>query len=388
MRVEGDIQVHALIDSLTVGGAEMLLAEFAPVARSAGIELSVGYLSGDEGSPAAGRLRESGVEPGYVPLGSLKDPSALRRVRRHLVGVGPDLVHTHLEYADLIGGVAARSLRIPAVSTLHAAEWPTRGRAGARSRLAAMVRRRYAHRVIAVSENARSSYLARGWDVPEHVVTIHNGIAGRAEPGTGARVRAQLGLGPDDLVVAVVAALRPEKGHEIAAAACGRLVERFPKLRLLVVGDGEDRESVERALAPLGPRAIRTGYRDDVMAVLDASDVLLAPSYTDAFPTALIEAMAAGVPVVASAVGGIPEIVDDGATGLLVAPPPRPDGIAEALARALERPELRCALGRAARERFERRFSAVRWAQETRGIYETVLEGTRAGGRHPRARLS
>jgi len=373
MSVEDGIRVHALIDSLTVGGAEMLLAEFAPVARAAGVELSVGYLSGDEGSPAAMRLRAAGVEPQLVPLGSLKDPSALPRVRHHIAGIGPDLVHTHLEYADLVGGLAARSLRIPAVSTLHAAEWPTRGRAGARSRLAAVVRRRCARRVIAVSESARTSYLATGRDVSERVVTVHNGITGRAEPGAGRTVRAELGLEPDGLVVAVVAALRPEKGHEVAAAACLQLAGRFPALRLVVVGDGDHRASVDRALAPLGPRAVRTGYRDDVMAVLDACDVVLAPSYTDAFPTALIEAMAASVPVVATAVGGVAEIVEDGVTGLLVAPPPQAERVAETLAAALEHAALRHRLGQAGLERFERAFSPVRWAEETRRVYEAVL---------------
>lgn len=377
LRQGEQIHVHALIDSLRVGGAEMLLAEFAPVARTVGVDLSVGYLSGEQDSLAALRLRANGIEPVFVPLGSLKDPSALRRVRRHLASVAPDLLHTHLEYADLVGGLVARSLRIPAVSTLHAAEWPSGGRSGARSRLAALVRRRCAARVIAVSASARTSYLATGWDLPERLVTVHNGIAGRAEAGAGPAVRAELGLGRDDLIVSMVAALRPEKGHEVAAAACRRLVDRFPELRLLVVGDGDHRQSVAHALEPLGPRAVRAGQRDDVMAVLDASDVVLAPSHTDAFPTSLIESMAASVPVVATAVGGVPEIVDDDVTGLLVAPPPRADRVAEALARALESADLRRRLGDAARERFVRTFSPVRWAEETRAVYDAARTGDR-----------
>jgi glycosyltransferase involved in cell wall biosynthesis len=103
------------------------------------------------------------------------------------------------------------------------------------------------------------------------------------------------------------------------------------------------------------------------------------PSSADAFPTALLEAMAAGVPVVATAVGGIPEIVDDGETGILLAPPPAPEAFARALETLLGDPERRARMGERGRARWEERFSAERWAQRLRAVYEEALAPGRSG---------
>ncbi len=374
------LRVHTLIDSLSWGGAETLLADLAAGAPSAGIELSVGYLLERDGSPAAAALRERGIEPCHVPAGRLIDARALGRVRSHLRTLAPDVVHTHLQMADVQGTLAARSLGIPAVSTLHlvagqptgtASDAGARGRA--RARLAAAVRRRAGARVLAVSDAARRAYLATGWDVPAHVVTVHNGIARSVQPAAGAAVRAELGIAPDALVVSTLTVLRPGKGHELAVGAVRELLGRFPSLRLLVCGDGAARDEIHALAEPLGDAAILAGHRSDAMAVLAASDVLLHPTRMDAFPTALLEAAAARVPVVATAVGGIPEIVEDGVTGLLLDAPASAGAVAEALARLLDDADLRARIGAAAHARFEQQFTAQRWAARLRGVYDELL---------------
>jgi glycosyltransferase involved in cell wall biosynthesis len=374
------LRVHILIDSLTWGGAEMLLADLAAGAKSASIELSVAYLSDVNGSPSAEGLRRQGIEPELVPVRRMLEARAVPRLRRHLARVAPDVVHTHLALADVLGTVAARSLGIPSVSTIHLlarqatgrrydASW--RGRA--RDRLAALVRRRAGARVIAVSDAAREAYLQTGWDDSSHVVTVHNGIARTARQSAGERVRAELGIEPDALVVSTVTVLRAGKGHDLAIEAVRRLIGRFPRMRLVLLGDGPAREEIHRLVAPLGPAAILTGHRDDVMDLLMATDVLLHPTQVDAFPTALLEAAAAEVPVIATAVGGIPEIVEDGRTGFLLAFPPRPDTLAERLEALLADESLRRSLGRAAREDFLQRFTADRWLARLRAVYDDVL---------------
>jgi glycosyltransferase involved in cell wall biosynthesis len=375
------LRVHTLIDSLSWGGAETLLADLAVGAPSAGIELSVGYLLERDGSPAAAALREQGMEPQLVHGGKLLDARTLGRLRAHLRAAAPDVVHTHLQMADVQGTLAARSLGLPAVSTLHlvagqptgtASDEGVRGRA--RARLAAVVRRRAGARVVAVSEAARRAYLATGWDAPAHVVTAHNGIArSAAEPAAGTSVRDELGIAPDAVVVSMLTVLRPGKGHDLAAGAVRELLPRFPTLRLLVCGEGPARDEVERLVAPLGDAAILAGHRGDVMAVLAASDVLLHATRMDAFPTALLEAAAARVPVVATAVGGIPEIVEDELTGLLLPAPPTVAVVAERLARLLGDAALRSRVGDAAQARFAERFTAQRWAQRLRAVYDDVL---------------
>ncbi|MDQ3739742.1 MAG: glycosyltransferase family 4 protein [Actinomycetota bacterium] len=370
------LRVLAVIDSLTWGGAEMLLGDFAAGAPAAGIDLSVAYLQGVDESPAAARLLAQGVEPQLVPITLLHDPRGFARVLRHVRRVRPDVVHTHLGYADLIGGMAARTLRIPFFSTLHVMAWDEEGRDAVKNRLMSAARRR-AHRVIAVSDAARAAYLATGWDRPEHVVVVRNGIPGRTRPGAGAGVRAELGLGPDDVVVTMLAVLREGKGHDVAIEAVAALRDRFPRLRLLVLGEGPHRAEIERMAAPLGDRVLLAGQRNDVMDVLDATDVLLHPTRIDALPTSLIEAAAAGVPVVATDVGGVPEIVVDGEGGLLVPNPPSAGPVADALARLLEDDGARAAMGAAARRAFEERFTAERWAQRLRALYEEALAGRR-----------
>jgi glycosyltransferase involved in cell wall biosynthesis len=375
MPAERPIRVHALIDSLGVGGAEIVLAEFAAVAPLAGIELSVGYLKDVGAGHSAARLRDAGVEPRPAGIPRHLGPAAFLAVRRQLAELRPELVHTHLGYADLLGGPAARSLRIPAVATLHAHAWPGDGRERMKMRAMRFARRASAARVIAVSESARAAYLASGADRPERVVVVRNGIAGRAQSGAGRALRAELGIGEAELVVAMVSSLRSEKAHDVAFAAVGELLTSVPELRLLVVGDGPLRAEVARAAAALGGRALQTGYRPDVMAVLDAADVLLHPSRHDALPTTIIEAMAASTPVVATRVGGIPELVDDGVSAVLVRAPPRADALAAALGELLRDPGRRHRLAAAARDRFEQEFTADRWAARMGALYRSVLSG-------------
>jgi glycosyltransferase involved in cell wall biosynthesis len=378
------LRVQVVIDTLTWGGAEMLLADLAAGAEAAGLDLSVAYLKDLNGSPAAARLRGRGIEPELVPMTLLHNPAGFARIRRHLAAERPDVVHTHLGYADLLAGTAAATLRIPSVSTLHVMEWSDERRERVKDRMMAAARHHLAARVITLSDPAREAYLAKVHDRPRHVVKLHNGIEGAARPGEGPAVRRELGLEADDVVAAVVSVLRRGKGHALAAEAVADVRERHPRLKLLVLGDGPDRDEVARAVAPLGDAAVMAGHRDDVMRVLDAVDVLLHPTAVDAFPTALLEAMAASVPVVATRVGGVPEIVEHGSTGLLVAAPPRERELAAALESLVSDAGVRERLGRAGRERFESEFTAARWAERLRALYESVLAERSRGARRPR----
>jgi glycosyltransferase involved in cell wall biosynthesis len=362
------LRVHLLIDSLTQGGAELLLADLAEPAGDHGLELSLGYLFAQD--LVGARLRSAGLMPQWVGTSRLADPRSLPLVRRHLARARPDIVHTHLQYSDLLGGVAARMLSIPAVSTLHVMDPLDTLRERIRARLAAQARRRCHRRVIAVSEYIRTAYVATGADRPEHVSTIHNGISAQAAPGAGAAVREELGLEPEAWVVAMVSVLREGKGHDLAVAAVEELRRELPDVRLLVVGDGPARDHIAQLTARLGEAAILAGHRDDVMAVLDAADVLLHPSRADVFPTVLLQALASGVPIVASRVGGIPEIAEDGHTGLLVPPPLTASAFAQRLRRLLHNAGLRRMLAEQGRKRFEDEFTADDWAARLRAVYE------------------
>lgn len=377
------LRVHALIDSLTWGGAESLLADLAAGAPAAGIELTVGYMQEVDGSPSAARLRARGVEPQLVGIRRLVEPAALARTRRQLQRIRPDLLHTHLGVADVHGGLAARSLGIPSLSTIHLMARRSSGdrRTDAKERLTAAIRRRTAARVITVSEAARGAYVDAGWDRADHVVTVHNGIAPDPPATAPGALRAELGLAPEDLVIGIVAVLRPGKGHDVLVEAVQRLRPRFPRLRVLVIGDGPALPQIRELVAPLGDAVRLLGHRSDVPALLGALDVLLHPTLQDAFPTVLLEAGEAGTPVIATAVGGIPEIVDDGRTGLLLPAPPTADAVAPLLERLLADGDERARLGAAARARFESHFTAAAWASRLRELYDAVLAERAIGAR-------
>ena len=362
-----------------LGGAETLLSRFALLAPRAGIQISVACLREWDGNPAAAPLHAAGVHPVNLDLIGRPGPGQLLAVRRHIAAVGPQIVHTHLGSSDLLGGIAGRSLGIPVVNTIHTTQWRQR-------RTIAL--RRVAHacadRVIAVSDSARREYLRMGLPHPERVIMIHNGTDVEVASGAGPDVRRELGLTSEDFVVAMVSALRPEKGHAVAIEAVRRLRSRYPQLRLVIVGQGELRDQLARTAADLGPAVVLTGLRPDVARVLDAADAFLQPSLQEAFPTTILEAMAAGVPVIATSVGGVPEIIEGPQLGILIPAPPAADDAARAIAALVEAPDRRRELGRAGRAAYVQRFTAQPWLDRTRALYDDVL-AQRTAGRSQRA---
>ena len=368
------VRVVHLIHSLEPGGAEAVLVDLARAAPAAGLELAVMPLVRPRDERYLAALRELDVAVLVLDLPSRWDVRAFPRSLSLLRAWHPDVVHTHLKHADLVGAVGARRLGLPMVSTLHIVDNHAGAVAGFKRRLAATGRLATAARTITVSEAQRRWYLdAFPSAHPDRVVTIHNGITdpGRispARPGSEA-VRRSLGIPPGAVVVAQVGMLREGKGHHDLITALGLLGD-IPDLRVLIVGDGPLRRSLELACVPLRDRLQFTGYREDVPALLEAVDVVVQPSEFDALPTTLIQALAAGLPIVATAVGGIPEIVTPD-EGILV-PPRNPVALAGAIRALATDRERRAALGGAARSRFERSFEASNWAARLRSLYVEV----------------
>lgn len=362
-----------LIHALEAGGAEEVLVELATAADGAGIELTVVALTGTADSLHARRLRELGIP--VCALGASRwDPGVLRRARRLVAASRPDVLHSHMKHADLAAAYLARSLRLPWVSTLHVIEDGGGPVEGAKRWLAGQARCRLADRTIAVSDAQRAWYLRTFPARPDTVLTVYNGVRDPGLPtGEGrAALRAELGLAEDEVVAANVAIMRGGKGHEDLLAALARLPERECP-RVLLLGDGPERprlEDLARGLG-LGSQQVQfLGYRNDVPRVLQAVDLLVHPSHADALPTAVIKAMAAGLPVVASDVGGIPEILG-GEAGVLV-PAGSVETLAGVLAELVRDDRARARLGAAGRRRFEETFEVGVWAHRLRGVYSEV----------------
>ena len=352
-----------LIDSLTVGGAENLVVPFERSIDRARIKLSICCLATIGENAIEAELRRDGTEIFNLNARSLRDVGAFRRLLRFVREQKIDVIHAHLTYAATWAAIVSRLTGIPSVATLHVAP-PASGRAAIRDRLMRFVLNRWSARVVTVSDALRRQYLDRGGIDAQKVVTVYNGIevarfrkdANRVAP-SGSRL------------VVTVSVLRQGKGIDVLL----RAIAAVPDAVFLIVGDGPMRAEWEELARTLGvaDRVRWTGYRRDVDAILPDCDLFVLPSLDDAFPTVLLEAMAAGLPVVASAVGGIPEIVQPDVTGLLV-PPADPQRLAGAISDLLADPQRTARMRRCAQLIAEQRFSTAAWIARLEALYAEV----------------
>lgn len=377
------LRVLWLIDSLTAGGAEALSVEFGKGLDPTTVDYRVCCLRSIDGNPFEAELRAQGIPCINLEAKSLRDVRAFRALLRLLRITRPDVVHVHLTYASIWGPLAARIASIPCVATLHvepsARPWWTRE--GARERLRCRIIDRICRSVIAVSAFVQDAYLGTGMIRPQRFVVAYNGIdtetftpARDADDPQRLTLRDELGIPAQANVVTIVSVLRAGKGIEVLIDAALGITHSAKKVWLVVVGEGPLHEQLAKRAGALGlnGRIIWTGFRRDVAALLKASDVFVLPSRIgDAFPTALLEAMASGLPVVATRVGGIPEIVDD-TTGLLVTAGDRA-ALEHAVASLLTDRDGRALMGKAGRLRAQRAFALSVWRERLVAIYETAL---------------
>ncbi len=374
-----------VIDGLGMGGAERLTVSVLRHLDRERFSPRVCFFQTRGGNPMEEAIRSLNVPVSHVPVTRLRDPLALPRLLRYLRRVKADLIHTQLEFANILGNLAARVLHLPSVCTTHvllteegrwkprlheAVEWETL--------------RRFCGRVIAVSEGARRQYLTGKRFPPQKVVTLYNGID--LEPFRGLdrgrarqEVRRELGVPLRARLLVTVAVLRRPKGIAVMLRALPEILRWAGDVYYLIVGDGPERENLAAVADETGlrGRVIFAGMREDVPRLLAAGDVFVLPTLSEALPTVLAEAMAARLPIVASAVGGVPEMVEDGRNGLLV-----PAGDSEALAEAclglLSAPDRRAAMAQRGWEIVQRKFDIRRQVRALENIY---LEGLRAYGR-------
>jgi glycosyltransferase involved in cell wall biosynthesis len=275
------------------------------------------------------------------------------------------LVHAHGGRGALYAVLAVRRRRTPLI--WHARTAPA-------DRWLDPILARLAHTIVANSGATACRFQA--WPATR-VIVVPNGVdLGRFRPGAAdPALRRALGLPLDGPVVGYFGRLEHGKGADVLLAAAEPLLLKVPAATLLVVGDGPLGAPLARRALTSGARAIFAGKRSDVPDLLRLCDVIAVPSRQEAFGRILIEAMASRVPVVASAVGGIPEVVADGVTGLLV-PPEDPDALAAALALTLADTAATATRVRRAAADVAARFDAHTHAARIHAVYDRVLEDT------------
>jgi glycosyltransferase involved in cell wall biosynthesis len=315
-----------------------------------------------------------------VPLPHPRSPDFGAAVVRHLRAHPAQVFHSHVGTGreDFDGVRAARAAGVPVVVQTQHYPWLM----GSRKHLVPFFHAvEPVDHLIAVSDAQRDTYLRVGV-APERMTTVPNGIAARG-PGPGrAAARAALGLEREQPVVMTIGRLTVMKGHVHLLDAVPGLLRRFPDLAVAVVGRGHLEDDLRTQAGALGVAdAVHLlGHRGDARMLLDAADVFVLPSRHEGMPLVLMEAMDAGLPVVATRVIGSAEVVVEGETGLLVRPRD-PAALEQALARLLADPALRERFGRAGQQRFSACFTAARMASDTVGVYERQLARAAGGGR-------
>jgi len=306
------------------------------------------------------------------PLAQWRQCRSLLRLVRE---TRPDVVHTYFFWPIMYGRILKRAGVIPHLVENREDQGFNLGPSDYRMlRLSAGV----PDRVICVSEAVREVALEREGLPPERTVVIRNGVA--TSPPTLSKaethaLRAELGLGQEDLVVGMVANLnRAVKGAGYFIEALPLIAREVPEARFLLVGEGAEREGLMARANELGvgDRTIFTGFRTDVDRMYSLIDVSVLTSLSEGLSITILESMSAGLPVVATRVGGNPELVDEGVTGLLV-PPRDPQSFAEAVVALLRDPARRREMGEAGLRRVREEFSLPMVADRYQALYHEIV---------------
>ncbi len=381
------IRLLALLEATTVTGPAKALIDFcrrAPALAEAepGMpRVETTLLTFQRGDPSAPNrfveaAREAGVEIDVIEERFRFDPRVIARLRRVVARRAPDLIETHMIKSHFLVKLSGVARQKPWIA-FHHGYTTTDLKMLLYNRLNRLTLPAAPHVLTVCGPFARQ--LERAGVRPERIFVCHNSVAlaPRTVEGEVRELKAKLGLAEGDRVIVSIGRLSREKGHVDLVRALGRLAENNPALpfKAVLVGDGPERPRVEAEAASLGlsERLIFAGHAHDVQPFYAIADVMALPSHSEGSPLALLEAMAAGVPVVATAVGGVPEVVSDGETALLVRAQD-PGAFADALGRVLNDAALARSLAERAGARVASDFSPEARARTLVEYYSGLVQ--------------
>jgi glycosyltransferase involved in cell wall biosynthesis len=323
--------------------------------------------------PLAARARSAEVAVRPIAMHGEADINASIALRRLVKRNGYDLVHSHTSHAHTLAYWSTAGRDIVRLVTRRVEYSIFRNSFFGLNRLKY---RFMADAYIAISDRIRQVMVSDG--VPEQMIrVVPSGVlldSSNSDPG---RLMAELGLGEDHRVLLSVAHLTPEKGHDVLLRAMQPVLDRTPSARLLLVGDGRGRAGLEALADTLGIRqaVLFAGFRDDVAAFYGLAQVFISSSTAEGLGSSVLDALAAGVPVVATAVGGIPEVIVDGKTGVLV-PPSEPRALARGIIDQIERADRAREMAARGAEIVRERFSVEKMVNGTVQVYRELLAGS------------
>ncbi|MCI0551208.1 MAG: glycosyltransferase [Anaerolineae bacterium] len=363
--------VLQLIDGLNIGGAEILLRDLSVGLAQRGFRVSIGYSTP---GPLARDLNDLGLPLTRLPRLMRVDPILFGGMIRLMHKDLPQIVHTHLFKSDFHGRLAARIVGVPVVvSTLHSIDrWAQKRPLGNLYGWTS----RFADRIIAISDDVKNFHMANTAVDESKFVTIENGVDIQRftrQKTLGEEIRKEFNLDDSAPVFGIVGRLTPPKDHRVFLQAAALILQSIPRARFLIVGDGPLRDDLEAHMRELDIQnsLLFTGMRRDIPAVLAALDVLVISSLWEGIPVTLLEGMASALPMVATKVGSIPEVVTD-ETAILVQPSD-PTAIAQACLKLANDQELRLSMGQAGLKRVTAKYSIDAMIDRTTALYAELL---------------
>lgn len=371
------VNVLHIIEQLPRGGAENLLLVLARNIDRTRFNLSFYCLR--RGGYIADSLKEEGFK--VVCLDNYRMRHFYKKIRdivRLINTECPDIVQTHLIEANLLGRMCALFSRAPVVcKTEHAFLSRLWVNPTLKQRAYLFIDRildKFSDCIIYVSDAQRRIINRGKYDPLRHIV-IHNACDERRFSIDKPResTRRLYGFSSKDIVIGTVGRLVPHKGHDYLFKAVKKVRKQYDRVKIIVVGNGPEEERLKKSVKALGIDVLFLSERKDVPELMKAMDIFVQPSFWEPFGITIAEAMSSGLPVVATNVGGIPEVVLDGETGILVEPKDS-DAIVDALLRLIENPDLAQKMGERGRDVALSKFSGQRYAKDMERLYTYLIE--------------
>lgn len=367
------INIMQIVFSLKIGGLENLVVNLVKKMDTAKYNISVCCLK--EGGILRRELTDLGIPVFTEQKHEGVDYTLVFRLARLLKQKKIDLIHTHNPAPWLYGAIAARIAGVKVVvHTEHSNLFSNQKRL----MLAEKFLSKITDIIISDSEKVTQHLIDKQRISPQKIRTILNGIdieKFQKEINIKNKKR-ELGIKEGGLVIGIVARLEPIKDHLTLLDAFNRISKKIPEVVLVVVGDGSLRESLKNRIEKLkiGDKVYFLGVRNDISEIIRIFDIFVLSSLSEGLSLSLLEAMAVGLPVVATDVGGNPEVIVDGITGLLV-PPNDPESMAKAIIEILSNEKLSREMGLAGRKKIEEKFSLERMTLEYIDIYKSLYDG-------------
>lgn len=325
-----------------------------------------------EGGPYEQKFKDIGLDVKNLNMKTVLDIRIIPRLIKYIKKKKVDVVHTALIPADVYGLISARLAGVPLIfSTIHNVDYYWQERKYFLYRAADRVSMRFATHIVAVSK-AVENFISQWPEMRSNITTIYNGIDSQKynENIDARNYKTELGLQGQVPTVGVTARIVRDKGLEFLLEAASYILQGGRQVQFLVVGDGPLRGKLESHAKKLRieHNVFFTGFREDIPQILAILDIFVLPSLCEALPTSIIEAMFSGKPIIATNVGGIPEVVVDGETGILI-PPKDSKILAEAITELLDSPEKRKRMGEMGRQRAFNHFSVEKMVENYEKFY-------------------